>query len=413
MIARDGLEGYDPAEAERFLRELANDPPVEFPNRKDLIRRGEALLAGRDPDDLVPAEVDQMLQDGVPQATREQYAYQWARFIHWCGTTGREHLPPTVATMRYYIWSHWSAVGADGRGRGRRGRPYATATVSTAVYSVSAVLQWLGHASPMRHPSVRAQMKGYHARWSGAGHKPDQAHPLLPEESVAMARACDLSTVQGLRLATMMRLQYDLGARESEIIGLDLEDLSWIRTGDTPQIRVWVRKSKTSTDGRDLIVEAVPGPDADVDPALLLGRYVDALTSAGIETGPLFTEVNRGDPRKDGRLAGSFRVGLRITRAAYQAAFGRIAVKSGVDLDPKTKRPTRRITTHAPRRGMITAARTAGMLGEQVAPRTGHSLRSGSFWDYFGGATQTGDENAGTRIRTQAAARPVPAAPVG
>jgi integrase len=399
----DQLGGIAQAEAEAALDQLAAEPPVTFPDRKELILRGRAAMAGRDynPDDQVPPEVDRELIEGIPRATREQYEQQWGRFILWCGLTGREHLPPTVATMRFYIWSHWHAKRPDGTGAGRGGKPYAAATVRTAVYSVSAVLQWLGYASPTGHPSIGAQLKVYEAKCARAGMRPQQAYPLSPDDSVTMARACDLSTVQGLRLATMVRLQYDMGARESEIVGLNIEDVSWRRAGKAPQVAIWVGRSKGHNDGRELLVEAVPDVNGDVDPALLLGRWVDALAAAGITDGPLFCEVNRGNPRKDGQLAGSFRAGVRLERGAYEKAFGRLAVRSGVNLDPKTNKPTRQVTTHSARRGMITASVNAGMLVQEVAPRTGHSIASNEIHGYWGASTREGDANAGTRIRLE------------
>ena len=402
---------YDRGEVEATLRELAAEPAVDFPPRSELMLRGRASINGREynPDDQVPPAVDEMLQDGVPQATREQYEHQWGRFIHWCGTTGREHLPPTVATMRFYIWSHWGATRVDRAGKvvlkGRRGRPYAPATVRTAVYSISAVLQWLGHASPTKHPAVQKQIRGYAARWEAAGHRPDISHAILPEESVALARACDLTTVQGLRNAAMVRLQYDMGARASEIIGLNLGDLSWLRAGDRAQIRVWISRSKSDQDarGRAVIVEAVPGPDWDVDPTRLLGLWINAQHDAGYTdpAGPLFPTVMPGRARADGQLAGVIGA-TRISNRAYEMVHNRLVAKAGIDKDPQTGLP-RRVTSHGERAGMITAAMNAHMLAEQVAPRTGHSKASNTIHGYWRGGTQTGDSNAGTRIRMRQA----------
>lgn len=396
---------YDDRQTAIALREV-QAVPVEYPPRKELVRRGKALLANVDfdPDEAVPSAVDDMMREGVPANTLETYAYQWARFVHWTGKVGREHRPPTVGTIRYYIWSHWSATyttGARaGQLRGRRNRPYAPTTVETAIYSVSAVLQWLGEATPMKHPFIAKQLAGYSSRWAAHGHRPDEAHALSGDEAVTLARACDLSTVQGLRLATMMRLQDDLGARASEIIGLNRADVTWLEGGEAPKARIWIARSKTDkrAKGRALIVEALPDVDGDVDPALLLARQEDYLTSVGYTGEALFPEVNPGQPRADGKIAGSIRGG-RITARAYEKAHDRAVARSGVDKDPRTGERNRRITTHSHRAGLITRARDDGMLAEQVATRTGHSKASNTIHKYWRGGTDLGADNAGTRIR--------------
>ena len=83
---------YDPRETELVLQELASGPDVEYPAEKELVLRGRAAIARREynPDDTVPTEVDDMLRAGIPRKTLEVYEYQWGRFIHWCGVTGRE-----------------------------------------------------------------------------------------------------------------------------------------------------------------------------------------------------------------------------------------------------------------------------------------------------------------------------------
>lgn len=398
------LEPLDPREVQVTLRELAEGPTVVFPDRKELMLRGRASMAQRDynPDDEVPPEVDAMLEEGVPKATREQYEHQWGRFIHWCGSTGREHLPPTMATMRYYIWSHWVAAHADGRLRGRKGRPYAPATVRTAVYSISAVLQWLGYASPTRHPAVQKQLRGYAARWEAAGHRPDRSHAITDAENVRMARTCDLGTVQGLRNATMVRLQHDMGCRGGELLNLNLGDVSWVRTGEQAQVRVWISRSKRDQDarGRAVIVEAVAGGDDwDVDPTQLLGTWVKAMTGAGYDDPktPLFPKVNPGGRRADGRLGGSI-TSTRLDRQAYDMMHDRLVARAGVDKDPETGLP-RTVTPHGERAGHITEAEMNGVLAEQVAPRTGHAIGSPTIHSYFRAGTATGDANPGTRIR--------------
>jgi integrase len=401
----EDLPQLDEGEVQATLRELAADPPVEFPQRKELVRVGRASLAGItvDPDTVVPPEVDAMLVEGIPVNTRETYEYQWGRFVLWCSQTGRGHLPATTETVRFYIWSHWSMTDRAGKLRGRRGRPYAPTTVELAVYTVSIVHQWLGHASPTRHPKVRTQLRGYRNRWGAQGHKPDKADMITSAESVAVARACDLGTVNGLRNAAMFRLQFDMGSRASEIVALNVDDLRWL---DERRVAVHIRRSKTDQDarGRVNVVEMVDGPDVDVDPARLLAAQVAVLRAAGRTDGPLFPELGAGAPRRldSPDVARSVLPG-RLAPDGYERAWVKAARRAGIDRDPVTG-VERRITSHSNRSGLITEAGRAGMPREEVAARTGHSIGSPTFHGYFDtGGTQLGDRNAGTLLRQRTA----------
>lgn len=412
MVSEQDPGPVHAGEVQQYLAEIGTWAPVVYPTQGKLILRGRAALAGLkevDPDTVVPAEVDVMLQAGVPDKTRETYEYQWGRFVMWCGVVGRNHDPATPETVRYYIWSHWGAT-KDGKLRGRRGRRYSPNTVALAVKVISIVHQWRGHASPCRHPSVGRQLDGYREWWNAAGYLPDTAAALSPAGSVAIARACDPRFVNGVRNAAMFRLQYDLGARASEIIDVNLEDLTWhrvlvpvdpdadvIELVEALQVHIVIRKTKTNRVPRTLVVEEVPGVDVDVDPCLLLSAWVDLLRERGYTSGPCFRAVNTTNtPRKDGTVAGTIRDD-RIEFDDYEQAWKRYAAKAGVDRDAKGK-PIR-ITTHSNRAGMITAARDAGMLAEEVAPRTGHKIGSNVIHGYWRGGTRTGAANAGTRIR--------------
>jgi integrase len=273
--------------------------------------------------------------------------------------------------------------------------------VRTALKAVSSVHQWRGYASPTKHPEIWAALQDYATRWEAAGYRPDVAHRLTPDQSVAMARSNDLTTVNGLRIACLTRLQFDIGARESEIVALNVEDLEWL---DEDRVRVTI---KTSSGGgpRTVLVEGIREVDWDVDPYRLLRQWVDVLIDAGYPTGAIAREVFNGMPRLDGAMAGSIRAG-RMSTVAYSAAHRRAARRAGfVDADGQPLH----ITTHSERAGHIEAADGAGVPVDQVAHRTGHSLASDVIHGYFDRPEHSGDANAGTAIRR--ARRPAPDQP--
>lgn len=378
-----------------------------LPGRKELMLLGKAALAelGIDPDDFVDAETEEQRRRGQPENTRDTINWGFGFLVKYCGLTLRKHDPPTVGTVRQMIKDAFYMVDKDGKGRGRYGKPYSPNTIATAVYIVSMVCDRMQWTNPVRHPWVHEQLAGYKEDYEAAGHRTDESDAITHDESVALARACDLGTVQGLRLAAMLRGQFDLGCRADEWCKVRGEDLQWV-TEDVVKVtfvRTKGRKKRTVT------MTANRAIDWDADPVRLLTAYYQARRSAGWDgTGPLWVEVHRGDRRIDfeetGILGGRF-LTKPMTYKAYALAFGRIVVAAGVGWDPIAKRRTRHITTHSNRIGMIDAAFAAGLRLEEVAARTGHAPGSKVIADYLRSVLDRADNNAGLTVREAEAAK--------
>lgn len=409
------------------------------PPRRELILSGRAALAtiDRNPDDWVDPDTDRELRDAMPANTRAAYEYQWGRWIWWCGKKGREHCPARPASVRQYIKEHWDMTDAHGRKRGWRGRPYAPASVEQAVYVISAVHQWFGYASPTKHPSVKLQLAAYDKRWKKAGYRQRKAYALTLEENVAIARTCSRATVAGVRNACAFRLQFDMGARVSELLGLTengfwhglrLADVRW-ESDDRAVIHI--AESKTH-DSRDVAIEAtrwlvddddnfideagrliplddageptrppVPHPFVDVDPLILLRRWYDLLVARG-ETAdpnlPFFREVHStGRMRKDGTPAGGILSGP-WGYEAYSIEFDRCVRRAGVHVDPVTGEE-RHITSHSNRSGLISEAVDAGVPAEILRLRTGHAAGSRVLQGYYRSGRKWGRHNPGAVVR--------------
>lgn len=361
-----------------------------------------AYVDHADPDELVPLEVDQALLDAIPTSTIETTTYQWGRFVRWCGDQTREHDPPTIGTIRFYIWAHLTMVRRRADGRevlcGRRGRPYSPNTVRTALGVICSVLQWRGYASPWKHPGVQKQLEAYDQTWAGMGHTPDIAHACTLDEHVATLRSRDMETVAGIRDAAMIAMQGATGMRAGEVVALDLDDLSW----ETPErLNVQIRWSKTKKP-RLVPVEADPGYAPDVCAIALLNRYLEVRAAAGFGPGPLWLEVRSGQRAKSG-LSGRL-VNNRCTRHGYEQAHAKAVKAAGVGVDPQTGKP-RHYVTHSERAGYITRASDAGEPVERIAPVTGHSPASPVIHRYVRTGRRWGEHNPGTVARQTAIAR--------
>ncbi len=406
------------------------------PGRKELILKGRVALANinRNPDDWVDPDVDRELRDATPKNTRLAYEYQWGRWIWWCGLRGRQHCPATPASIRQYIKEHWDMKKADGTKRGRHGQPYAPSTVSQAVYVVSAIHQWLGYVSPTRHPSVELQLKAYERKWKSAGYRPQVAYAITMDDSVAIARTCNLRTVPGLRNAAAFRLQFDMGARVSELIGeidgdawrgMRVRDVRWesedravlhiaqTKTNEARDVAVEAVRWVTDADGEPVlratgaldadgrpVMEKIPHPEVDVDPLVLLRAWYDLLVARGVAhpDAPLFREVRpSGQMRKDGSLTGSV-LELPWSYDAFAAEFDRCVRRAGVDRDPVTGE-RRHITSHSNRAGLITEAVDADVPAEILRLRTGHAPGSRVLQGYYRSGRKWGRRNPGTVLR--------------
>ncbi len=382
------------------------------PSTKELILRGRAAFAGTEhnPEDWADQETEDMLAEAIPQNTLNLMFWALGGALWYQAKTGCEIWPMTPAMCRQWIKDHWSMKRADGRLRGRRGRPYSPRTVETRVYLMSKIWQLKGYVSPVGHPKVQLQLRAYAKRYERAGHSADVAHAFSHDESVAIARHClRVNTVSALRNAAAFRLQFDTGARASEILGLRIEDVAWelpaeAGPGYTGPLNavLHIRKSKTDQDatGRYVGVEAVPDVDGDVDPAALLGRYVKLLAVRGHTQGPLWLEVTVGavkdwpfDQPPKGRI-----VPKVWSYDAYEAAFCRAVKAAGLHVDPLTG-AARQVTSHGNRAGHISEALDGGVPVEQVARRTGHAP-TGSIHNYYRLRRRFGQTNTGTRIRT-------------
>lgn len=378
------MEINDPSHGPATIRPVIIEG---MPGRQALTAIGRDALEGVD---VGPAR-----SGGTWELRHMSYGY----LLAYCKITGRGSDPPSVGTIRQMICDSLHMVDANGNGRGLGGQPYSPNTIATIVYCLRAVFDLRQRANPCRHPLVAAELEKYQEAYAAGGHTTTESHELSHAESVRLARAADLGTVQGLRLAAMVRGQFDLGAAADEWAAVRGEDLVW--DGDTGVLvtlrRVAARKTRTAA------MVAVGDVDGDVDPVRLLARYVKARESAGWDgCGPLWVEVHQGPRRLDYEATGI--LGGRFTAEpwgyeAYAGAFGRLVDKAGLvgELLPNGRR--RPITTYSNRSGMIRAAVEQGVAPEVIADRTGHTLGAKAIWDRLGPVILSGTGNPGVAIR--------------
>jgi site-specific recombinase XerD len=267
---------------------------------------------------LAPS-VDAYIGAARAASTRHIYRSDWAQFTAWCAAQGVPSLPAHPATVAAYL-SQLADAGLK---------------ASTITRKVSAIK--FAHTvavvdDPTTHPLVTTTAAGIRRR---IGVAPQGKAPACTEQ-VRMMLATLRTDLQGLRNAALLLLGFATASRRSELVGLNVEDITFCPEG----MMVLVRWSKTDQEGAGINKGVPYGTVQATCPVRALIAY---LAAAEITTGPLFRKVDRHGHLGAGRLSGQS-VAL-IVKAAAQAA----------GLDPRV------YAGHSLRAGLATSAAQAGV----------------------------------------------------
>jgi integrase len=205
----------------------------------------------------------------------------WADFARWCVARGETAMPAAPSSVVEYIQA--LAAGHEAASVPRR---------------VAAIRDWhraSGLTAPTDDERVRIALT--RAQWyerRATGH----TVPLDANELASLLAAIPLSLV-GLRDRAMLLVGYGAGLRPSELVSLDVSDLTVVDDG----------LAMSLMRGRIVIPYGV---EPDLCPVL---AWQDWVAAAGLTAGPAFRSVDR-----DGRL-GLTRLGEKaITRMVQRAA---------------------------------------------------------------------------------------------
>lgn len=263
--------------------------------------------------------------------TLRAYRSDWTHFEEWCSRQGLAPLPAAPATVALYI----TALAEAGR---------TVSTIRRRLASISAVHQAAGHQSPTQDMQVKTIWAGIR-RAKGTAQR--QVAPVVTEHLRAIVGALQLDTLAGLRDRALLLVGFIGAFRRSELVGLNVEDLTPTAEGFV----VTLRRSKTDQEGEGE-TKAIPyGANAETCPARALRAWLDA---AGITSGPVFRAVNRHGQVSARRL--SDRAVALIVKRSVEA----------VGLDAS------RFSGHSLRAGFATAAARAGASERDIARVTHH-----------------------------------------
>jgi site-specific recombinase XerD len=276
------------------------------------------------------ATLDLDLRAGKAEATRIAYAADGKAFARWCHARGLDPLAANAETIAMHL-SSAAATGLAPSSLGRR------------VAGIAYFLQLAGVAAdklPTRSKLVRETLAGIRRRHARPSRRKDAA---TTDVIRAMLDTCG-DDYQGLRDRALLAIGFAAALRRSELVAIDVEDLSECSDG----LRLTIRRSKTDQEGVGYMIPI--GHGSRLRP---VEAVQDWLRTAGITSGAVFTGV-RGSRILPRRLS-SCMVALIVKRRARLAG-----------LDPRT------LSGHSLRAGFCTSAAMHGANVFRIMDVTRH-----------------------------------------
>ncbi len=251
-------------------------------------------------------------------ATRRAYESDWKRFVAWCRAQKCTAMPADPRAVALYL-----AERADA---GRK-----VSTIERELSAISEAHRRKNQPSPRAHVAVQEVLKGIRRT---LGTKPRQAAALGIEDLRKLAIACPISSLKGLRDRAILTLGFAGALRRSEIVGLDVGDVSFEGQG----AKVTVRRSKTDQEASGTTVAIPYGANPVTCPVRSVQAWIRA---SDVTEGPLFRSVNRHG-----------RVGARLSGNDVARLLKSLADAAGI--------PSESVSGHSLRAGFATEAARVG-----------------------------------------------------
>ncbi len=265
---------------------------------------------------------------GKAKSTQRAYASDVAQFTAWCSQFGFQALPATPLAVLEFL-SHEATRGAK------------ASTIARRLAAIRYAHKLAGIADPTDDEGLREGMRGIRRH---IGTRPTQKAAATADILAALLMRTP-DTLTGKRDRALLALGFAGAFRRSELVALNVEDLS----EDPDGLRVLVRRGKTDQEGQGF-EKAIPA-GRFIRPVAMLREWLDA---AGITSGPLFRPVN-----KAGRVEAE-----RLGPKTVERVVKHYCTAAGLDAST--------FGAHSLRAGYITTAAERGADLARIMDQSGH-----------------------------------------
>lgn len=215
------------------------------------------------------SSAEEFLSTTFADSTREVYSRDWRAFGVWCHDHGLIDLPAQPEVVAWYLTS--LAM-----------KSLRVATIRRHAAAIAAAHRESGHPAPTGHPAIKELLRGMTRR---IGTPPKPVDALLSGDIRRMAATLPY-TFTGIRDKALILIGFAGAFRRSEIVGLNVDDISHRDEG----IVVLLRRTKTDQRGEGRWVGIPYDKNPDTCPVAALQRWLEV---SGISEGAIFREVDR------------------------------------------------------------------------------------------------------------------------
>jgi integrase len=285
-------------------------------------------------------------------ATDSAYASDWCDFTAWCEAAERLALPAEPVTIGAYLSDRSGILKVS--------------TLNRRLAAITAMHRLSGLGLDGKHPSIALVMAGIRRTY---GTRQIAKQALLTEDLRRIVRKLPVHTAGGCRDRAVLLVGFGAAMRRSELIALDLNDITIAQAGLT----ILVRRSKTDQEGQGREIgiprsrKSATCPVAALEAWLALAKSPidstyqddrertenDRLDGHAPDTAPLFTRIDHGTITGD-----------RLTGRAVAEIVKRAAKRVGID-------PSK-VAGHSLRSGFATSAARGGAGLADIMAQTGH-----------------------------------------
>jgi integrase len=296
-------------------------------------------------------EAKRHLENSKAENTKHAYRSDWRLFSEWCQKNNLLSLPAKPETIVYYITF--------------LGKTHKASSIKRKMTAISQRHETAGYPSPTKTPLVRGVWDGLQR---AIGIKEEGKAALWLHDLRKMVESLPLDKTIGVRNQALLVLGWAGAFRRSEIVSLNVEDITSTRDG----LVVHLGRSKTDQKGEGQEVALPFGSNRLTCPVRALENWLEV---SGIDSGPLFRGIDR-----HGNIQG------RLTPQSVRLIVKSCSEKVGLNPD--------HFGAHSLRSGFCSTAAKAGKTEHQIMRQTRHK-RSDSLQRYIKYGTLFEDNAAG------------------